>query len=905
MSHPPARHPRRPRHARTTAALLLAATAAAAATLPAAAVSRQWVGAAGSAGAFNDPAKWSPSGAPGPADALTIFVGNSDTTETVTLTADASAASLSILNGALVQTGAFDLTLSGAFAANGANTRLRPQTGGSATASQFELINGATIEMAGGTLTTPGKISVTLGAITGFGTITAGGDIRVPDGGVAASGGTLTLRATGGAKIDLDGVNQDGAVTVTQGSSDLVVDGPLANAFYGTISVGNNNSISFSNDWLTAPGSTLSLAGSFGAATLGGAGLGQLYGNVPMSGSVRFDAPVEFGSGSNPTIAAGSAVSFNTAATLRGTFSSPSSYVSLNAAASILGGTFTLATFDLDGTESATGHTHVIAGAVTVNTDAVEQTANDGFDETLHLKNASLTVNTPAPWRLDGTLRFDTQIAGGASTLAGSGVVVHGQVEVVAGAVGQFNSPSDFHPTAAVSVPAGATLRLGGATTFRGGSFTGAGTIVQQADATVAATTTIDVAYYDWDGGTGAHTTLNPGTTFTVNVQQLGPINNVYSGHLAVNDATLAVNTPNPWTMAGTMTVTNLPGGALPIIQGSPLVLNGPLTTDGTVFVNTLLRYTANAALTVASGTTTLFQGLASSVANRTLTKLGPGTLTVAGAHAHLAGSKLSIQAGEVLLQSDAGDGGANLTVEILGPGSIATFQTAQRLKSLSVDAGLARMTGSGPARVLVAQSLLTANGGRIDLADAAAIVDHAPAAPQTAAVRAAIVAAYANGLWTGGGITSSVAAAGNGSTTLGYADATDVLPFNNGATTFRGQPVDTSAVLVRYTLFGDATLDGLVDFNDLVKLAQNYETTVSATTESWWSRGDFTYDGVVDFNDLVKLAQNYDGALAGAATAGASAAFQGDLAAAFASVPEPAAALVLVGLSGLCRRRR
>jgi hypothetical protein len=100
-----------------------------------------------------------------------------------------------------------------------------------------------------------------------------------------------------------------------------------------------------------------------------------------------------------------------------------------------------------------------------------------------------------------------------------------------------------------------------------------------------------------------------------------------------------------------------------------------------------------------------------------------------------------------------------------------------------------------------------------------------------------------------------------------------------------------------------------VVDFNDLVKLAQNYNTTVSASTDSWWNRGDFTYDGVTDFNDLVKLAQNYNTALPSAAIPGAPVDFQRDLAAAFATVPEPSAALLGVlaacGCAGSRRRRR
>ena len=96
----------------------------------------------------------------------------------------------------------------------------------------------------------------------------------------------------------------------------------------------------------------------------------------------------------------------------------------------------------------------------------------------------------------------------------------------------------------------------------------------------------------------------------------------------------------------------------------------------------------------------------------------------------------------------------------------------------------------------------------------------------------------------------------------LGYAESAALVPVTGG--TFAGQDVDPTAILVRTTLFGDATLDGVVDFNDLVKLAQNYNTTDGAPPLV--VDGDFTYDGVVDFNDLVKLAQNYNTAIPTAA---------------------------------------
>jgi autotransporter-associated beta strand protein len=247
-----------------------------------------------------------------------------------------------------------------------------------------------------------------------------------------------------------------------------------------------------------------------------------------------------------------------------------------------------------------------------------------------------------------------------------------------------------------------------------------------------------------------------------------------------------------------------------------------------------------------------------------------------------------------------------------------ATFDAAvpQTVKTLTVNAGGLTTVSAGPLKVgdnTSAQPLTVAATGKVDVQSTGLVVDYAStgAASDNAAVasvRNAIISGYSGGTWTGNGITSSTAAASASNRAVGYALASEVLPFSNGTSdTFLGTTVDKSTVVARYTLAGDATLDGSVDFNDLVKLAQNYNTTVKNSTESWWNHGDFTYDGITDFNDLVKLAQNYNTVLPTEPIPGAPIGFEADLARAFASVPEPGT-LSLLGLAGAAlvgRRRR
>jgi len=89
-----------------------------------------------------------------------------------------------------------------------------------------------------------------------------------------------------------------------------------------------------------------------------------------------------------------------------------------------------------------------------------------------------------------------------------------------------------------------------------------------------------------------------------------------------------------------------------------------------------------------------------------------------------------------------------------------------------------------------------------------------------------------------------------------------------------------------------------------LVAVAQHYGNTSGSAT---WSMGDLNYDGNVGFADLVAVAQNYGRSLPSVPVPGATAAFEDDLNAAFASsVPEPASiAVVCAAGVVLCRRRK
>jgi hypothetical protein len=186
----------------------------------------------------------------------------------------------------------------------------------------------------------------------------------------------------------------------------------------------------------------------------------------------------------------------------------------------------------------------------------------------------------------------------------------------------------------------------------------------------------------------------------------------------------------------------------------------------------------------------------------------------------------------------------------LVGPaGNVAAQFIHEDDLSIEGEVGiLANGTASSVSRL----NTLSISGGSFDLADNDLIVDVTP----LAAIKSLIVAGFNGGPWNGNALTSSnarVIAADQSNmhkTALGYATATSI-----GVTTFDGQSVSGSSILVRYTYVGDANLDGVVNALDFNALATNFGQHAGSNV---WVQGDFNYDGVVNTVDFTQLASNF-----------------------------------------------
>jgi hypothetical protein len=355
---------------------------------------------------------------------------------------------------------------------------------------------------------------------------------------------------------------------------------------------------------------------------------------------------------------------------------------------------------------------------------------------------------------------------------------------------------------------------------------------------------------------------FNPGTgddTLTVNYVNGIPIPSgglTYDGGLGNNSLVInGTTSADVATVKGQVTTFNN-GPTIQAVDVAAEVINGNGGNDGV---------TESTAL-VTGETLTFNGGVGSTTFNITapLPNNGAGYVYNAGTAAGAIGNlKVSTGAGTYALPGDPSLTSANLNVSvgtsatlILPAAAAGTGVNTRTVSSIAIATG-GTMTVVAPVtradRTLLVTGTLSVSGtGKLDLAGNDMVITSGTAS----AVTALAATAYAGGAWTGAGLTSSTAAADATHTTgVGVIPNT---PSNASGPTYSATNLfdgvyapAATAVLVRYTYYGDSNLDGTVNAADYTRIDAGY---IAAGQLTGWVNGDFNYDGVIDGSDYTLM---------------------------------------------------
>jgi hypothetical protein len=335
--------------------------------------------------------------------------------------------------------------------------------------------------------------------------------------------------------------------------------------------------------------------------------------------------------------------------------------------------------------------------------------------------------------------------------------------------------------------------------------------------------------------------------------------------------STWKTNSDGNWSDAGQWVglPTAVPNGVDSIaVFGLPISLQRTVTVDQPVTLGTLYFNNPNGYVLAGSNALTLDR-----TSGRALINVVSGSHSVSAPLVMNDDVEIIVSQANSLLSLSGAMTATGRQINKFGPG-VVEFDTV-RAAGLNVNAGTARIDDNAapndPAATSVVNNYSIAAGARLDLSNNSMIVDYtAPVGTLVDDTREHLRA---------GRLASS---AGSTALGLGYGDNA-VL----GKSSFGGQSVDSSSLLIKFTYFGDTDLDGDVDVGDLGTLATSWQTA------ALWTGGDFDYNGSVDVADLGLLATNWQ--------AGVGSPLAPDFAAALAalglpsvSVPEPTTACVL-----------
>jgi hypothetical protein len=332
--------------------------------------------------------------------------------------------------------------------------------------------------------------------------------------------------------------------------------------------------------------------------------------------------------------------------------------------------------------------------------------------------------------------------------------------------------------------------------------------------------------------------------------------------------------------------------------------------TTGTIHFNNSNEYVLDGAgsltLQVSSGNALVQVDQAVDEINLPTTIASNTTFNVATGATLVVGNPLTVNAGTSVTQTGGGTVTYNSIVDVLSGGASVAFGNSTHANTLEIGTGSsASIQGTGN----VVEVSTLSNSGTFDVTKNELLVDYTPGNDPVASIAAELKKGFNNGGWNGTGIISSAAQTTHAGLHygLGWSDGADKI---NGHTIVNG--LGSGQIEIKYTLVGDANLDGTVNGADFSILAANFGLGYTN-----WDQGNFLFTPTVNGTDFAGLAANFGQgdnvnavasvSAADVAALDAFAAANGLPAPSFASVPEPATAglLLAAGTLGLSKRRR
>jgi hypothetical protein len=236
---------------------------------------------------------------------------------------------------------------------------------------------------------------------------------------------------------------------------------------------------------------------------------------------------------------------------------------------------------------------------------------------------------------------------------------------------------------------------------------------------------------------------------------------------------------------------------------------------------------------------------------------------------------------------------GANLNAPglVAGSGAIYTITGSPGAQTLDILSGTVTLTSdlsallpnyslqieNGASVVLASDQHISAlqlfGSGSLDVNNYTMFINYGSNADPISAIAGYIKSGYNGGAWNGQGIISTAAQTPTNGLHygLGYANGKDNVVSG----------LSSGQIEVKYTLLGDANLDGLVNGSDFNIVAANFNQSITG-----WDQGDFNYDGLVNAADFNELAANFNQGASGASGASSVAVLEVSAGPAVASTP-------------------